>query len=876
MAASSETPTKKRAPRKRSTALVEGVLAAAPVKAKLHKSTPAEYRKILQLNDEGELLALLENCQSYSRYVVILLRLAQLRDSHAVYGILGSVAYKNAQAAVETAQAKVDELEAELERRQSKDNADAIAEQVDRDRAAIEASILGWEWQYQLALDEFERTAEYLALKGQLEREQRVGQREVQTKSKKQVDLDKAIKKAIILHGPTHAKTLALREEKKQLEAAEAKASAKPAPAGDAAKEVEKLRQKLLGREKKLPSGERIFTGGQLDLEPLYTARRDEVQVQVEMQLMERKVEKLHDRHSDLRHEIDVAKVALVEAGQDLAVHNAALERAKRKAQAAREKVVEFEGQEIGAAFEHSLIERGGQFRAIFVENSLLKDNLLYAGYRQSNQAVTAQTVSIEALTPPASVLSAGEEISDADKIKWEQEISFAFSQPVIVSARMKAADFEAHLLQYCPTIKAQLDYDDWTALVNWCYDNASQAKSGTVFVKGMQRWHLFADVEDGDAEKQIVKALEKAGATVTDNELDVPQYTSWASIKPGKRLTFSIDGGFVHYVPHHSLSSKKSLPHEAPYSERGVLRVDGLAPAEAVETLNKLGIVDALTPMVPYNLIYRGTHRFGRVLPQYEPLASGRSALKFPASAMVIHGLTGIGQGGAVKRLEQIIETGGLKSIAERRRMNISVQSMSPLGDIASGIDMGVPTKIGKTTTYGGTIFFCMKPEILNRRDLWFSNKDFGGGHNRFGEYEAYAVKIGQGSIYTPPSVEARQKHLNSGLGSTNEAYFKHEISWNEVDTLFVAASLYDEVAKKAAKWRQTGLLPESVRIESFGEQQIAAAEQVSVGDWEIDDDGELVFSLGSAIERPKKLYGTDINSKIQRRADEIARTVE
>jgi hypothetical protein len=184
----------------------------------------------------------------------------------------------------------------------------------------------------------------------------------------------------------------------------------------------------------------------------------------------------------------------------------------------------------------------------------------------------------------------------------------------------------------------------------------------------------------------------------------------------------------------------------------------------------------------------------------------------------MVIHGLTGArDREETLARLERIVESGGLKSSAERRRLGIEVETMSPKGDIASGIDTGVPCKVGATAGYGEGIYFGLRPEIIKRRDVFFSNTDFGAGESRYDEYTHYAKKIGQGKIFSPPGHAARIKHFSFGLDAYNEVWFRHEISWDEIDTLFVRADLIRAVSERVEGWIRSTSLPGHIRVECF-----------------------------------------------------------
>lgn len=763
--------------------IAEAKLADGPVKAVIHASTPPAFREILEEENEAKLLTRQLKASSYPEYVIVMHRLAQLRETHAVSGILSSSAYNDAKAAYDAAKVALDDAEKALRDADGDESDEKVEKKVEQERELITRGVLGHEWRYTLALEAATTHPAYLAVSTAVKKAEKKVASETRATAKRLAELDRELKKAIIRFGPAAPKVLELRKQLREMEKLVASADEPVVSASEAELAIEraKVLKQLLGNEKTEKNGERYFDGtGEIDLEPIYRAHLARYALDIEMQIMERRTALRHN--GEQRHlllAVEAAKQNLRDVSHDLDVHNAALERAKRRSEAARKRVVRFEHQKIDENFAKTLDARRGHLVAVFVEESLYLDNIIYA------------------------------------------------------------------------------------------FRSRAESKA----------WVAFADVAYGASEDKMMEILlAQKNVSITEQKVKAPDYKSWATLQSTTRITVDLgDGARIHYSPHKSFKFKGKMQVQAgPYSERGNLRVVGLKPAEAMKALETVGLHKRLCRDVPYDLIYRGTHRYGRIHPQYEPLASGRSALQIPDGHMVIHGLTGAGGSDqAIKRLEMIVDTGGLKSIAERRRMDIQVQTMSPVGDIASGIDMGVPTKIGDSTTYGGSIFFVMKPEILNRRDLWFSDRDFGGGHNRYSEYQAYAKKIGQSHIYDPCPVDARQKHLDNGLGNTNEAYFRHEISWNEVDTIFVQHSLYEKVAAKVMLWKKEGKLPESLRIESFGEtvDQPEAIEGQK-GGWVIAANGDLIY-LPEIPANVNKI-DTSIDGKIRRRAAELARTVE
>lgn len=284
-------------------------------------------------------------------------------------------------------------------------------------------------------------------------------------------------------------------------------------------------------------------------------------------------------------------------------------------------------------------------------------------------------------------------------------------------------------------------------------------------------------------------------------------------------------------------IHTEQDIPHLAPFSERGVLRMENIEPRQALGILRELRLVQDVCELIPYHLIYRGEHRRGRVLPWLESYAEGKYALQLQDGHMVMHGMTGVRNNAQVlERLESMHESGGLKSISERRRMQVGVHTMSPLGDIASGVDQGVPCKIGDQPSYGKFVFFGMRPEALHRRDLWFSDRDFGGGKCRYNFYQEYAEKIGQKRIYHPATHGSRSRHLEESTDfSHNEVWFKFEIPWDEIDTIFIFASeeLVKEITDRVQKWQAAGTLPGHIQVtrvansKKLGDDQLQKAIQ-------------------------------------------------
>lgn len=219
------------------------------------------------------------------------------------------------------------------------------------------------------------------------------------------------------------------------------------------------------------------------------------------------------------------------------------------------------------------------------------------------------------------------------------------------------------------------------------------------------------------------------------------------------------------------------------PHSEKGYFEIKGCDPQQALDIMNELGFFETLEKE-------EANTAFRRVIANHYTQRE-----KFiPAGNMVLHGMTGIKKYHNVNleicsRLKSMAECGGILSSFERRRIGLKFHSMSPLGDIAAGIDKYVPCKIGDSPHYGSGAFFGMKPSILNRKDIFFAPYDFGAEvADRHQCFQDYAKSIGQEHMYSPITCEAVQQHMKEGIKATdNEVYFKYQISWNEIDTIWL-----------------------------------------------------------------------------------------
>lgn len=266
------------------------------------------------------------------------------------------------------------------------------------------------------------------------------------------------------------------------------------------------------------------------------------------------------------------------------------------------------------------------------------------------------------------------------------------------------------------------------------------------------------------------------------------------------------------------------SSPGNAPLSERGRLWVEGAKTGEeALNALKDAGITKEFYPEVPYNMLSGSKHQIS--LPHADYMASPNT-VALPEGHMPLHGLTGVQtQHEALDRLKKIVEAGGLYSIKSRRHMGIMANSLSPLGDIASGIDHGVPTTLGKTPYWGEHVAFVIKPSVLETRNVWFAPRDFGGGKNRSNAYTQYAWELGQKDYLDPPSHQSRMRHINrlgegGDLEKDNEAYIGDGIALHQIDSILVSEKMddiYDDLVEEMQRAKEAGLLPKDTEIKRF-----------------------------------------------------------
>jgi hypothetical protein len=330
-------------------------------------------------------------------------------------------------------------------------------------------------------------------------------------------------------------------------------------------------------------------------------------------------------------------------------------------------------------------------------------------------------------------------------------------------------------------------------------------------------QWEATDDQWDSEAKSHYIRNLKLCQGEKT-------------IANPSSPLGDLIDAGLLDDVVQvKSEPNYTQAEQQTPLSEQRRLTIDGPDMQEAETILKKIGCVQKAAESVPYNMAYDSPNRSGPLIQKHPDYLQNNLSPRMPAGCMITHGMTGVrDKEAALERFENIVRAGGMKSTAQRRQMGIRVNSLSPIGDTLSGIDDGVPASIGPDCNYNEWVVFAFKPEILERAQIWFANTDYGGGHNRFAEYDAYARGIGQESFRLPPSHQSRQKHLSEGVmgHEDNEVYFAGGIRWEEIDSVYVrndsGDNFYQELMARIQSWQQEGLLPKDLHVAPYGSDDI------------------------------------------------------
>jgi hypothetical protein len=271
-----------------------------------------------------------------------------------------------------------------------------------------------------------------------------------------------------------------------------------------------------------------------------------------------------------------------------------------------------------------------------------------------------------------------------------------------------------------------------------------------------------------------------------------------------------------------------------APMSERGRWTVYGDDVAALVARCAEQEIAVELAPQLPLGWWYPELPNAtvqppGPWTPRLPEYVAGIDRLPVPEDRALLHGITGAATvQDALDRLQRVLHHGGLMSIAARAHADIAVSSMSPSGDVASGIDGGVPCSLNTDIHYGRFCFFLLKPRVLERRDLWFANRDFGAGGHRYDRYTAYARSIGQKRFWHAPSHHARQQHFANGLArKDNECYVRDALSLRDVGCIVVAGRTLQETQscmEVLTVARAEGRLPAWITVRAAARQEHVA----------------------------------------------------
>lgn len=226
----------------------------------------------------------------------------------------------------------------------------------------------------------------------------------------------------------------------------------------------------------------------------------------------------------------------------------------------------------------------------------------------------------------------------------------------------------------------------------------------------------------------------------------------------------------------------EESICNQAPLSEKGHLKVwIKSSQNKVLQELATFGIISSS----------KNIESSSGYVHQYQ-----KEKISLPSNHLIIHGMTGCNEvNSAASRLESMTKQSGILSQKQRRDRNIHIKTMSPLGDMASGLDWAVPATITTHPVYGNYIFFVLNPKLLTRKYMFFAPKDFGGGKNRLHEYNNYASKLGTRDIRTPLTSKQKREHIkNIPNLKDNEVWFDHSVDWEDITHIIVDKRIYDK----------------------------------------------------------------------------------
>jgi hypothetical protein len=212
------------------------------------------------------------------------------------------------------------------------------------------------------------------------------------------------------------------------------------------------------------------------------------------------------------------------------------------------------------------------------------------------------------------------------------------------------------------------------------------------------------------------------------------------------------------------SLKTREKMLHRAPFSTRGLLKVQASSPEACLQAWKGTGVAWGLQEKRP-----RGEGRYIPLHPDYLT----RHPPELAKNHHLWHTLSWIqSPGEAIDRLSSILEH-GILCTSERERVGIRCRSLDPGGDKLQNVDWGVACGIGEKPGYTqfGEVHLRISPRILMRRDLWFANETLW----HFREYLKYNAELGHDKFWSACPPEACLKHLqnlNSSKNPRNEVW--------------------------------------------------------------------------------------------------------
>ena len=397
----------------------------------------------------------------------------------------------------------------------------------------------------------------------------------------------------------------------------------------------------------------------------------------------------------------------------------------------------------------------------------------------------------------------------DNTKVEWNQSIPAVFdidSGEVVQIMRI-----EEGMTNYQPMLVSKLlgtvplkDSNLSTSVITTVYDTSYRMR------KGLGLFKTRADILDYYAkqleesetrlkiQKNLLPVLEAQGLTVKQiGGKIVPEHIKVMNKPSISYLDYAktLQGGDIGTV---SADPTSGFRHHLP-TERRRFVMRGFKPHEATAAMKKL-FGARVEDKIPAKHIFRSDRKMGFPLPLHNDYADGTLKPIIPDKFTISHVF-----GGDHRSIKSIVDTGGMISASEKMTRRPWGRwlpgGLSEVGDLGSGLSDHVFTVLGTNGYSANTAELFYKPVIAMRKGSLFSDKDFGGGNNRFDKYKRYMSKWGSKiEEGAPPEAILNSDRITVSSYYTHNAElnFKYELPHEDVGVIYINPSV-SEKDKKA-----------------------------------------------------------------------------